>query len=34
MPMSELMMSCILFTEMTKIPCFCYEKAKLALYPL
>ena len=38
--MSELMMSsphnfpCILFTEMTKIPYFSYERVKLALYPL
>ena len=38
MQISEFMMSsphnfpCILFTEMTKIPCFSYEKVKLALY--
>ena len=38
--MSELMMSkvashfpYVLFTEMTKIPYFSYEKVKLALYP-
>ena len=39
MQMSELMSSphnfpLILFTEVTKIPYFCYEQVKLVLYPL